>query len=467
MKFIGYNRSKKITGEKSMDRNHPRTTGNRAPQSRPPQRRAPQNRPPQSRPPQRRAPAKKQTNPNARLIIFALLAVEIVVVIVLLCRSCGRKDSVSVTPAQTAAAAQFTAVPTAEPEIAFTSEPVLEAASLTTLAPTFTPTPQAKPVEYLPIYQKVETAQNVIAITVDDCNQVNNLNSLINIATQNGAKLTLFPTGKALEKDTAREAIRHAFSLGFEIENHTEKHGNLYSMTQENMAAEIFNQNKMVNLALDLDYQMHFLRTPGGNGEKDPRTHQYLQQLGYIGIADWAYSGSDASIYNIKKNLEPGYIYLFHTTDDDLKKLKEFIPYAVSHGYRLVTLNELLGYEENNVRALTGNAMDAPVPEPEPYVYSEYVEMGPKAKMYCVQLLQKRLIELNYLPKTTSVDGDFGTFTEMAVRNFQTLANLTVDGYAGPKTQTVLFSDSAPVNTVYAYPTVVPPAATAVPDDTL
>lgn len=434
-----------------MERNRPHTTQNRVPA------RKPQN---------RRAPAKKPTNPNARLIIFAVIAIEIVVVIVLLCRSCGRKDPVAVSPTQTENAVHYSPEPTQEAAFAATDKPATEETVTAAPVPTSTPTVEAKAVKYLPIFQKVETAQNVIAITVDDCNQVNNLNSIINIANQNGAKLTLFPTGKALEKDTAREAIRHAFSLGFEIENHTENHGNLYSMSQEDMAAEIYNQNKMVNLALDLDYQMHFLRTPGGNGEKDLRTHQYLSQLGYIGLADWAYSGSNASIYYIKKNLEPGYIYLFHTTDDDLKKLKEFIPYAVSHGYQLVTLNELLGYEENNVRALTGNAMDAPVPEPEPYVYGEYVEMGPNAKMYCVQILQKRLIELNYLPQNTNVDGDFGTFTEMAVKNFQTLANLTVDGYAGPKTQTVLFSDSAPVNTVYAYPTVVPPAATEVPQMT-
>ena len=50
---------------------------------------------------------------------------------------------------------------------------------------------------------------------------------------------------------------------------------------------------------------MHFLRMQGGNGEKDPRSHKYLDQLGYWGIASWSYSGSNADISAIKKHLRP------------------------------------------------------------------------------------------------------------------------------------------------------------------
>ena len=59
-----------------------------------------------------------------------------------------------------------------------------------------------------------------------------------------------------------------------------------------------------------------------------------------------------------------------------------------------------------------------------------------------VKALQKRLIELGYMSGTA--DGDFGSATKAAVKLFQKQAGLTVDGVAGPGTQSALFSSNAP-----------------------
>ena len=59
-----------------------------------------------------------------------------------------------------------------------------------------------------------------------------------------------------------------------------------------------------------------------------------------------------------------------------------------------------------------------------------------------VKALQKRLIELGYMNGTA--DGDFGSATKAAVKLFQKQAGLTVDGVAGPGTQSALFSPNAP-----------------------
>lgn len=56
--------------------------------------------------------------------------------------------------------------------------------------------------------------------------------------------------------------------------------------------------------------------------------------------------------------------------------------------------------------------------------------------------LQERLIELGYL--TGTADGDFGSKTRDAVKEFQRCADLTVDGKAGKQTQQALFSENAP-----------------------
>ncbi|MBQ4061482.1 MAG: peptidoglycan-binding protein [Christensenellaceae bacterium] len=57
-----------------------------------------------------------------------------------------------------------------------------------------------------------------------------------------------------------------------------------------------------------------------------------------------------------------------------------------------------------------------------------------------VERLQNRLVKLKYINKAT---GYFGSDTDLAVKNFQKLNNLAVDGKAGPKTLAVLYSDSA------------------------
>lgn len=310
-------------------------------------------------------------------------------------------------------------------------------------------TPQ--PAQYLEVVKNGPASNKRIAITVDDLNEVDNLNRIMTIAESNGAKLTLFAIGSVVdEKADLQEALRRANTLGFEIENHTYHHDRahrVYSLNENDMAYEIYMTQVAVNNALHADYNMHFIRMPGGNGEHDLRTHQYLIQLGnYKAVANWSYSGSDAKIRNIRNNLKPGYIFLFHCKSDDLKKLEEFIPYAVSQGYELVTLNDLLGYPANEVGDYS--AASSEIPAPLPFVYGADVTLGNKEyiQLYAVQLLQNRLIELGYLSAGATVDGDYGSTTKLAVKLFQYYNELTYDGYAGAKTQEILFSSQAKRN---------------------
>jgi peptidoglycan hydrolase-like protein with peptidoglycan-binding domain len=55
-----------------------------------------------------------------------------------------------------------------------------------------------------------------------------------------------------------------------------------------------------------------------------------------------------------------------------------------------------------------------------------------------VKVVQTRLTTLGYRPKLTA-DGDFGTKTENAVKWFQRMANVSVDGVVGPETWGKLF----------------------------
>ena len=96
------------------------------------------------------------------------------------------------------------------------------------------PTPEGE--GYLPVFSKAETTEKIIAITVDDCFQTENLRQIVQCAIDNGGKLTILPIGQNLERESLQEVIRYAYENGMELENHTYTHPAFYRMSTEDMA---------------------------------------------------------------------------------------------------------------------------------------------------------------------------------------------------------------------------------------
>ena len=118
----------------------------------------------------------------------------------------------------------------------------------------------------------------------------------------------------------------------------------------------------------------------------------------------------------------------------------------------------IIGVE--TVQAAAPSETPPPVPEITPNKKYHNLKKGDKGSD--VKALQKRLIELGYLPEG-SADGNFGNQTYKAVRNFQYYNGLTRDGIAGKKTQTYLFENPD----VNPYPTETPaPEETPAPTET-
>ena len=336
-----------------------------------------------------------------------------------------------------------------------TEAPTLAPTAVLTEAPTEVPTATPEPVltaaealgtpelinpeggcEYLPVYSKADTFERRIAITVDDCFQVGNLQTIASTAYKNGGKLTLFPIGENLTKQGMEETLRTcAFELGFEIENHTMSHERVFKLSEMDMAREIWDQRQAVNELLGVNYQQHFFRLMGGDGSSDQRTHNYLKQLGFYGIADWSISGSNAELQELKNFLQPGAIYLFHTTDRDTKILTQFIPYVASMGYEMVTLNEMFGYEENQVTAYRGRE-EMPIPQAYEEDYRTH-KVGDYA--YNILLMQDRLRELGLLEMEGESTGYYGKQTAEAISEFQSQKGLPATGVADSATQRLLF----------------------------
>ena len=108
---------------------------------------------------------------------------------------------------------------------------------------------------------------------------------------------------------------------------------------------------------------MHFLRPRGGDNRYDQRTHAYMRQMGYYGLAYWTQVGIHSSTDSLMQHLAPGNIFLYHTTDEDLAQLSELVPRLHEAGYTMVTLNELYGLPANETAPLTEKTQ-APVLAP-------------------------------------------------------------------------------------------------------
>lgn len=290
---------------------------------------------------------------------------------------------------------------------------------------------------FSPVFSKADTTEKIIAITVDDCYQGENLEKIVNKALEVGGKLTIFPIGENALREKQAQVLKYAWENGFELENHTFTHNGLYRCSDKEMAEEIYKQQMALSYILGVEYQPHFLRPKGGDARHDQRMQQYAMQLGYYGIAHWSASGR-ASKKEIAKNLKPGTIYLFHTTDGDLEKLLAFIPWVAEQGYQMVTLNEMFGYPANETSALTTPISGRSVPQPEPYE-PVFVPLKKTSYSYYAYLLQKKLISLGYLKG--EADGVYGKDCEDAVKKYQKDHKLKATGVADADLQRELIAD--------------------------
>ena len=329
--------------------------------------------------------------------------------------------------------------------------------TLVTASPTPTPAPTAEPFEYLPVYTGIDTTEKVIAITVDDCSDIASLKYAAQAAEYYGAKLTLLPVATYVLAEENRTALQYCvFTLGYQVENRTLNNSALYNLSDFELANEVWTADMAIDYALNMDYGMHLLRTKGGQGTKDARTHAYLKQLGYDGFLNWTVEAERYTADELKSSIEPGGIYLFNCTKEEVVKLAEFMKFAKNLGYRMVTVNELLGFEENSCTSPEDDILSRTIVELEGFD-AQAVEYSDGDRAYGVYHLQQMLYELGYLTDSSAtagpeptlyldalaqqqklVDGVFGAGTRSAIMAFQASRGLPCTGVASVEIQAMI-----------------------------
>jgi len=333
--------------------------------------------------------------------------------------------------------------------------PVLTPSPTPTLEPTPSPKPTYNPDEpfalvrpqatapgFLPVFARANTEDKRIAITVDECSGAAIVTEFARTAAKYDAKLTLFPTGENVMRKGMADVLKVCYyTMGYELENRCYSGtARLYTMNDAMMASEIWKQEIALSYVLGVRYHPHFLRLYGGDGENDLRTHTFLYEQGYLGVAHWTFNGGTMAEGKIGTNLAPGNVYYFKTSKEDLRMMDLLMDEAKGQGYEMVTLNELFGYEPNEAEDVD-NILAETMPELVGEVPYYFIKTGDCT--WSAYLLQRRLIELGYLAEG-SADGVYGSGTAAALSAFQAKLGLAATGAADPITQEKLYANDAP-----------------------
>ncbi|MBQ3080578.1 MAG: polysaccharide deacetylase family protein [Clostridia bacterium] len=380
----------------------------------------------------RKAPAENKPflSANAiRLGVGAMVLLLLVLGIVLIARSTGNNEPSGVDNSILQSGRETIQDATAAPDPQPSPTPAIDYSYLR---------PSAAP-GMLPVFWNANTTEKKVAITVDDLNQPDNMKAILDLCERYNAKITIFTLGQNVKINT--DNLRRAYEMGIEIENHGFDHSFVYSLEDDELITQIGGTGKRVSDVLGVNYRMHFMRPPGGNGRNDPRLHAVLKQGGFYGVAYWSLSGQ-FGVEKVLNEIKPGDVILYHTTDEDVALLTQVIPGLAAQGYEMVTMNELFGYPANEVTAYDDQYVQVTVPLTESYSY-DGVSFENGTRAYGVKLLQERLAELGYL-KAGSADGDYGNNTEKAVKRFQKNAGLKETGVADDETRARIYADDAP-----------------------
>lgn len=375
------------------------------------------------------------------IVVLCMIAAVLIAAIVIEAKMSDTPTLSAQQPQSTISVPQETAAPLAlnvslpPTETTPTPEPTAE--------PSPTPTAAEPEYDFLPVYSKANTEEKIVAITIDDCSHQSNLRSIAVEAYKYDAKLTLFPYGEVVMYEGMDSILRTCvFQLGYQIENRTWSNRALYKLDDDVFAADLWTTDIAVDYVLNKNYDMHLLRMRGGNGTDDARTHEYLKTLGYDGIVTWTVDANGKTAEDLQKSLAPGNIYLFTVDNTQTELLIDFFEYLDNAGYRCVTLNELLGFEENTMTDPETEILDQEL-IPAIDTSSLYLPQSIGSKTRQSYLIQARLIELGYLTDTAA-DGIYGNSTSSAVSAFQAKVGLLGTGVADARTQQLLFADDAP-----------------------
>lgn len=118
-----------------------------------------------------------------------------------------------------------------------------------------------------------------IAITVDDCYDIEHVQAAIDLCIEHQITMTFFPIGSAL-KFAHGPVWQQAIEAGCEIGNHTWGHVDLTGKSAHQVRYQMLRTQQKVDEMLGYHYPMQVMRPPMGKSNK--AVQQAVASVGYL-----------------------------------------------------------------------------------------------------------------------------------------------------------------------------------------
>ena len=184
--------------------------------------------------------------------------------------------------------------------------------------------------------------QHRVALTVDDCYNIDHVQAVIDLCREYNVPVTFFVIGKALKvKD--REVWQSALDAGCEIGNHTFSHARLPDLNRDGIISQLTRTQSRLDEVLGWHYAMQVMRPPYGRLSADPSHKsdlwvvEAIEDAGYVHAVRWDVSQTDPG--KALRDVQCGSILLYHANPKDIRCLTRLIPNLVEAGYECVTVS--------------------------------------------------------------------------------------------------------------------------------
>jgi len=192
------------------------------------------------------------------------------------------------------------------------------------------------------IKETEEANMKYIALTFDDGPNSSTTNEVIDVLEKYDIVASFFLIGNNINDESAK-AVKRAYDLGCEIDNHSKTHSYMNEMTAEEIKAEYdYTDQKVYEITGE---HTKFFRPPYISVSNEMFDNIDVPFIAGIGANDWSDNVSaEKRAAMILRQAKDGDIILLHDAEGNSKTveaLDTIIPELQKQGYKFVTVTEL------------------------------------------------------------------------------------------------------------------------------
>jgi peptidoglycan-N-acetylglucosamine deacetylase len=193
------------------------------------------------------------------------------------------------------------------------------------------------------VYRNGSRQQPIVALTFDDGYRSANMQRIANILRDHGVGGTFFPTGEAVAR---APHVWANIARDFPVANHTYTHPNLTTRTPEQIESQLRRTTLEIEAATGRP-MISLMRPPGGS--QNATVREVIKSMGLpvalwdVDTRDWEGPPPASVVRDRALAARNGSIILLHDGSNVVEALPEIIRGLRAKGFRLVSLDELLG----------------------------------------------------------------------------------------------------------------------------